>query len=55
MPDWIGILGIGSGIVLLLVARAKSPRFFREPRLKAGDAIVTVTPEAEFAPAESLL
>ena len=55
VPDWIGILGIVSGIVLMLVARVRKPAFFREPRLVAGDPIVTVTPEAKFAPAESML
>jgi hypothetical protein len=55
VPDWIGILGIASGVVLMLVGRARSSRFFREPRLVAGDPIVTVSPEATFAPAESVL
>ncbi len=55
VPDWIGILGIGSGVVVMFVARARSPRFFRERRLTAGDPIVTMTSEAEFAPAESML
>jgi amino acid transporter len=56
VPDWIGILGIGSGIVLMLVARVKLPGFFqRERRMVAGDRIETVTPEAVFAPAESML
>jgi amino acid transporter len=55
VPDWIGILGIVSGVVFMLIARVRSPRFFREPRLVAGDKIETVTPEATFAPAESML
>jgi amino acid transporter len=56
VPDWIGILGLGSGIVLMLIQRVRAPGFFRrERRLVAGDAIETVTPEAEFAPAESML
>jgi amino acid transporter len=56
VPDWIGILGIASGIVLMLVSRVANPGFFRrERRLVAGDPIETVTPEAEFAPAESML
>jgi amino acid transporter len=55
VPDWIGILGIGSGLVLMAVTRARGARFFREPRLKAGDPIVPVTPEATFAPADSML
>lgn len=55
VPDWIGILGIVSGLVLMLVARIKLPRFFQEPRLVYGDKIEVVTPEAEFAPADSML
>ena len=55
VPDWIGILGIGSGVVFMLVTRVKSPRFFREPRLVAGERFETVTPEAAFAPADSML
>ena len=55
VPDWIGILGVGSGIVLMLIQRVRAPAFFRERRLVAGDKIEVVTPEAEFAPAESLL
>ena len=43
------------GIVFMLIARVRAPRFFREPRLVAGDPIQTVTPEAQFAPADSLL
>ncbi|HEY5428462.1 MAG TPA: APC family permease [Solirubrobacteraceae bacterium] len=56
VPDWIGILGIGSGIVLMLIQRVRAPGFFRrERRLVAGDPIEVVTPEAEFAPVESML
>jgi amino acid transporter len=55
VPDWIGILGVGSGIVLMLVRRVTAPAFFRERRLVAGDRIETVTPEADFAPADSML
>jgi amino acid transporter len=56
VPDWIGILGIVSGIVLMLVARVKKPAFFRnEKRLVYGDKIEVVTPEAEFAPADSMM
>lgn len=56
VPDWIGILGVGSGIVLMLVQRVRAPGFFRrERRLVAGDPIETVTPEAEFAPVETML
>lgn len=55
VPDWIGILGVGSGIVLMLIRRVQAPGFFRERRMVYGDTIEVVTPEAEFAPAESLL
>jgi amino acid transporter len=55
VPDWIGILGIASGVVAMLIRRATAPRFFRERRMVAGDRIETVTPEAEFAPADSML
>lgn len=55
VPDWIGILGIASGVVLMLVRRATAPRYFRERRMVAGDRIETVTPEAAFAPADSML
>jgi amino acid transporter len=56
VPDWIGILGFGSGIALMLVSRRFRPAFFRnEKRLKYGDHFEPVTPEAEFAPAESML
>jgi amino acid transporter len=55
VPDWIGILGIVSGLVFMLVARVRSPRFFRERRYVAGEPFETVTPEAKFAPADSML
>ena len=56
VPDWIGMFGIGSGIVLMLIARHYRPGFFqRERRLVAGDPIETVTPETDFAPASSML
>jgi amino acid transporter len=56
VPVWIGILGVGSGIVLMLIRRQTSPGFFRrEKRLVYGDPIEVVTPEAEFAPADSML
>ena len=56
VPDWIGILGIVSGIVLMVATRVFNPGFFqRERRMVAGDPIETVTPEAKFAPAESML
>jgi amino acid transporter len=56
VPDWIGIFGILSGIVLMMISRHYKPGFFRrERRMVAGDHIETVTPEAEFAPADSML
>ena len=55
VPVWIGILGVGSGIILMFVRRATRPHFFGERRLKFGDTIEVVTPEAEFAPADSML
>jgi amino acid transporter len=56
VPDWIGLFGIASGVILMLVRRATSPGFFRrERRMVFGDRIETVTPEAEFAPADSML
>jgi amino acid transporter len=55
VPVWIGILGVGSGVILMLVRQATRPRFFRERRLTYGDEIKVVTPEAEFAPADSML
>ena len=55
VPDWIAILGVGGGIVLVLIRRAQAPAFFREPRQVFGDQIQTVTPEVEFAPTDSML
>ncbi|MGA2013706.1 MAG: APC family permease [Solirubrobacteraceae bacterium] len=56
VPDWIGILGIVGGIALMLARRATAPGFFqREKRMVWGDPIEVVTPEAEFAPADSLI
>ncbi|HEY3772574.1 MAG TPA: APC family permease [Solirubrobacteraceae bacterium] len=55
VPDWIAILGVGGGIVLVLIRRAQAPGFFREPRQVFGDRIETVTPEEDFAPADSML
>jgi amino acid transporter len=56
VPDWIGLFGIASGVILMLVRRVTSPAFFRnERRMVFGDHIETVTPEAEFAPADSML
>jgi amino acid transporter len=56
VPVWIGILGLGSGILVLLYRRATAPAFFRnEKRVVFGDKIEVVTPEAEFAPTDSML
>jgi amino acid transporter len=56
VPVWIGILGVGSGIILMLIRQVTAPGFFRrEKRLVYGDPIEVVTPEAEFAPADSML
>ena len=56
MPVWIGILGVGSGILVMLYRRATAPAFFRnEKRVKFGDPIEVVTPESEFAPPETML
>ena len=55
VPDWIGIIGVGSGIGFMLWRRAIAPRFFREPRYVAGDEFEVVTAEAEFDPASSML
>ncbi len=55
VPDWIAVLGVGGGVILVLVRRVQAPAFFREPRQKFGDKIVTVTSEEEFAPADSML
>jgi amino acid transporter len=56
VPVWIGILGIGTGILLVIYRRATAPAFFRnEKRVKYGDPIEVVTPEAEFAPLDSML
>lgn len=56
VPDWIGILGFALGIVLLLISRRYKPDFYRnEKRQVYGDKIEPVTPEAVFAPADSML
>jgi amino acid transporter len=56
VPVWIGILGLGSGILVVLYRKATAPAFFRnEKRVKFGDPIEVVTPEAEFAPPETML
>ena len=54
VPDWIAILGVGGGIILVIIRRFQAPEFFREPRQKFGDTIETVTSEEEFAPADSM-
>jgi amino acid transporter len=55
VPDWILILGLVGGIILVLVRRVQAPHFFRTPRQKYGDKIETVTREDEFAPIDSML
>jgi amino acid transporter len=56
VPVWIGILGVGSGILFMLYRRATAPAFFRnEKRVVYGDKIEVVTPESEFAPADTML
>ena len=55
MPDWILILGVAGGVILVLVRRVQAPAFFQSPRQKYGDTIETVTREDEFAPADSML
>ena len=55
VPDWILILGIVGGVILVLVRRVQAPHFFRSPRQKYGDKIETVTREDEFAPVDSML
>jgi hypothetical protein len=56
VPVWIGILGVGSGVLYMLYRQATAPAFFRnEKRVKYGDPIEVVTPEAEFAPPDTML
>ena len=55
VPDWIGILGIVSGVGLMIYRRIVAPRFFQEPRYVAGQHFEVVTAESEFAPTDSLL
>jgi amino acid transporter len=56
VPDWIAILGIGGGVVLMMIRRLTHPAFFRnEKRMVYGDEIEVVTPEAEFEPTSSML
>ena len=55
VPDWIAILGVGGGVVLVLIRRVQAPAFFRSPLQVYGDTIETVTPEDGFAPADSML
>jgi amino acid transporter len=52
IPNWIVIVLAVAGVVLMLVARAKLPDFFRrERRLVAGDLVGSITtPESRFAP-----
>jgi hypothetical protein len=51
IPNWIVLILVLSGIIFMLVARAKLPYFFRrERRSVAGDLITTTTSEARFAP-----
>ena len=51
IPNWIVIILALSGIIFMLVARAKLPDFFRrERRIVAGDLVTTTTSEARFAP-----
>lgn len=50
IPDWITILGIVVGVVLMLVARIKLPDFFRrERRVVAGEPFPTASVEADCA------
>jgi amino acid transporter len=55
IPVWIGVGGLVVGVILMGILHFPFPDFFREKRQVAGDRIVTVTPEAEFAPADSML
>jgi amino acid transporter len=55
VPDWIGILGIASGVGLMLWRRVTAPKFFREPRYVAGQHFEVVTAEEDFAPTDSML
>ncbi len=56
VPDWIGILGLGGGVVLMLISRVLRPAYFKnEKRMVFGDKIEVVTPESDFAPADSLI
>jgi amino acid transporter len=56
VPDWIGIVGIVGGIVLMLISRRTMPAFFKnERRMVAGDDIEVVTPEADFVAPDSMM
>jgi amino acid transporter len=55
VPDWILIVGVVGGVLLMLWRRAVAPRFFQERRYTAGDTFEVVTAEADFAPADSML
>ncbi|MDT5350026.1 MAG: hypothetical protein QOH91_3313 [Mycobacterium sp.] len=51
IPNWIVIILALSGIILMLIARAKLPDFFRrERRLVAGDLVASTASEGRFAP-----
>jgi amino acid transporter len=56
VPDWIGILGLGGGVILMLIMRVTRPYYFKhEKRMVWGDEIEVVTPESQFAPADTML
>jgi amino acid transporter len=56
VPVWIGILGLGTGILVVIYRKITAPAFFRnEKRVKFGDPIEVVTPESEFAPTDTML
>jgi amino acid transporter len=55
VPDWIGILGIASGVGLMLWRRVTAPKFFQEPRYVAGQHFEVVTAEQDFAPTDTML
>ena len=55
VPIWIAILGLGSGIILMIFRRLQAPAFFRERRYVAGQHFEIVTAEQDFAPADTML
>ncbi len=55
VPDWILIIGVVSGLILMLWRRAVAPRFFGERRYVAGEPFEVVTASEEFDPASSML